>query len=173
MGAVPEPASPDPHRAGVGLETIPRCPPGRSRDHRDWWDRTPRFWWPLTRSSSQPVDILLAAAFNRGTGLDVVSRASGPDAFSWPKASLPGTHETFGQQSFNPSAYYLVRDCDGTYALRAIRDLQIVPTPELVVVRTIVVSPFASDPVRILYTGGFDANYKLVDRRRPGRSSEE
>jgi hypothetical protein len=78
------------------------------------------------------------------------------------EAITPQAPETFGKQRFNPHAYYLVRDCDGAYALREIRDLQIVPPPELVAVRTLAVSPFQSDPAGTVYAGGFDANYNPV-----------
>jgi hypothetical protein len=78
------------------------------------------------------------------------------------EAITPQAPETFGKQHFNPHGYYLVRDCNGTYALREIRDLQIVPPPELVAVRTLAVSPFQSDPAGTVYAGGFDANFNPV-----------
>jgi len=68
----------------------------------------------------------------------------------------------FGEQHFNPHGYYLVRDCDGNYALREIRDRRIEPEPQLVAVRTFAVTPFQSDPPGTVYAGGFDANYNSV-----------
>jgi hypothetical protein len=68
----------------------------------------------------------------------------------------------FGEQHFNSHAYYLVRQCDGTYGLREVRDEQIKPQPQLVSVRTFAVTPFAADPPGTVYAGGFDANYNPV-----------
>jgi hypothetical protein len=57
-----------------------------------------------------------------------------------------------------PDAQYLIRDREGRYALREICDLQISPKPILVSVRTMIMSPFPSDPLGTVYAGGFDAN---------------
>jgi hypothetical protein len=78
------------------------------------------------------------------------------------EAITPQVAETFGRLRYNPHGYYLVRGCDGTYVLREIRDLQIVPPPELVAVRTFAVSPFQSDPPGTVYAGGFDADFNPV-----------
>jgi hypothetical protein len=58
----------------------------------------------------------------------------------------------------NPDAHYLVRECNGSYAVREVRDPQIVPKPQLVAVRAMAVSPFPADPAGTIYAGGFDAN---------------
>jgi len=70
----------------------------------------------------------------------------------------PRASRTFGAKFLNPDAHYLVRDSDGNYTLREIQDLGITPKPQLESVRTIAVSPFASDPPGTLYAGGFDCN---------------
>lgn len=74
----------------------------------------------------------------------------------------PQTTAWFGEQHFDPHAYYLLRDCRGNYALRVIRDRQIEPEPQLVATRTFAVTPFQSDPPGTVYAGGFDANYNPV-----------
>ena len=74
----------------------------------------------------------------------------------------PEAAQWFGEQHFNPHAYYLLRDCRGSYALREIRDKQITPEPQLVSVRTLAVTPFSSDPPGTVYAGGFDANHNPV-----------
>jgi hypothetical protein len=74
----------------------------------------------------------------------------------------PQAAEWFGDQHFNPHAYYLLRDCHGNYALRVIKDKQIEPEPQLVSVRTLAVTPFPSDPPGTVYAGGFDANNNAV-----------
>jgi hypothetical protein len=76
-------------------------------------------------------------------GLEVIT----PDA--------PGT---FGPKHFSPNAYYLVRGCNGGYALREIQDKRMHPKPELVAVRALALSPFAADPRGTVYAGGFDTN---------------
>ena len=78
------------------------------------------------------------------------------------EAITPEAPQWFGKQHFSPRAYYLVRDCDGNYALGEIRDFRIEPEPQLVAVRTLLVSPFSSDPTGAVYAGGFDANYNPV-----------
>jgi hypothetical protein len=70
----------------------------------------------------------------------------------------PGAPGTFGPKHFSPNAYYLVRNCNGGYALREIEDKQIDPKPELVAVRALALSPFATDPAGTIYAGGFDTN---------------
>jgi hypothetical protein len=74
----------------------------------------------------------------------------------------PNASIWFGQQHFNPHAYYLLRDCRGSYALREIRDRQIEPEPQLVSTRTFALAPFTSDPSGAVYAGGFDANFNPV-----------
>jgi len=78
------------------------------------------------------------------------------------EAVTPQYPKTFGEQHYNPYGYYLVRDCNGNYALREIRDAQITPPPMLVAVRTIAVSPFPSDPPGTVYAAGFDPNHNPV-----------
>jgi hypothetical protein len=74
----------------------------------------------------------------------------------------PRAAETFSKDHFNSDAHYLIRDCGGNYVLQEIQDLQIVPKPVLVSVRALAVSPFASDPIGTVYSGGFDANNNPV-----------
>ena len=69
---------------------------------------------------------------------------------------------TFGRQRLDPRGHYLVRDCDGHYAVHEVRDSQITPPPELVSVRTFAVSPFSSDAPGTVYARGFDANSNPV-----------
>jgi hypothetical protein len=78
------------------------------------------------------------------------------------EAITPQASETFGMQHFNPHGHYLLRDCDGSYALRELRDLKINPEPPLVAVRALAVSPFQSDPTGTVYAGGFDTNRNPV-----------
>jgi hypothetical protein len=78
------------------------------------------------------------------------------------EAITPDAPLWFGKQHFSPHAYYLERDCDGSYTLGKIRDFQIEPEPQLVSVRTLLVSPFRSDPAGTVYAGGFDTNYNPV-----------
>jgi hypothetical protein len=74
----------------------------------------------------------------------------------------PQAAEWFGGQHFNPHGHYLLRNCSGDYALREIRDDELVPEPQLVAVRTFALSPFQSDEPGVVYAGGFDANYTPV-----------
>jgi hypothetical protein len=74
------------------------------------------------------------------------------------EAVAPNGPRTFGARHHISNAYYLVRDCDGRYALREIRDDAIDPQPDLVAVRALIVSPFPSDPAGTVYAGGFDTN---------------
>jgi hypothetical protein len=78
------------------------------------------------------------------------------------EAKAPDHPQAFGKQRYDPRAHFLVRDCDGTYSLRQILDAAISPEPVLVATRSIVVSPFSSDPTGTLYAGGFDANHNPV-----------
>jgi hypothetical protein len=78
------------------------------------------------------------------------------------EAITPEAPQWFGKQHFSPHAYYLVRDCDGNYTVGEIRDFQIEPETQLVSVRTLLVSPFRSDPTGTVYAAGFDANYNPV-----------
>jgi hypothetical protein len=74
------------------------------------------------------------------------------------EAVTPGAPRTFGAHHHNSNAYYLIRDCDGGYGLRQIRDQQINPQPDLVAVRALALSPFPTDPAGTVYAGGFDTN---------------
>ena len=69
-------------------------------------------------------------------------------------AVTPEAADTF--YSHDANAYFLVRDCDGTYALHEVSDPSIKPKPQLVSVRALAVSPFPSDPPGTVYAGGFD-----------------
>lgn len=74
------------------------------------------------------------------------------------EAVIPEAPRTFGANHHVSNAYYLVRDCNGQYALREIRDDAINPQPDLVAVRALIVSPFPKDPTGTVYAGGFDTN---------------
>lgn len=51
----------------------------------------------------------------------------------------------------------LTRDSRGGYRSMEVLDPAITPAPALVATRTIIVSPFPSDPSGTVYAGGFDA----------------
>jgi hypothetical protein len=61
-----------------------------------------------------------------------------------------------GQTGKHPYAHFLVRDCHGFYGVRKVVD-PTNPYADLVAVRTIAPSPFATDPPGTIYAGGFDA----------------
>ena len=61
-----------------------------------------------------------------------------------------------GENGKHPWAHYLVRDCNGFYGMRTIADPANFDA-DLVATRTMIVSPFATDPPGTLYAGGFDA----------------
>jgi hypothetical protein len=87
--------------------------------------------------------------------------ATGPNALIGFEADTPGAPQNFGGRH-EPNGYYLVRDSNGGYVLREIRDFQIEPKPKLESVRTIGVSPFQSDPPGTVYAGGFDTDRNPV-----------
>lgn len=76
------------------------------------------------------------------------------------EVNTPQAPQTFFRHDV--AAHYLVRDCNGGYAVREIRDFQTAPKPRLVSVRTLAMSPFLSDPPGTIYAGGFDANAEPV-----------
>jgi len=78
------------------------------------------------------------------------------------EAITPQAYVTFGTQRYNTHAYYLLRNCDASYALRQIRDFRIEPEPTMVAVRTFALSPFQADPPGTVYAGGYDANRNPV-----------
>jgi len=65
---------------------------------------------------------------------------------------LPGTFKTF-----NPTGAILVRNDDASFRLGEIEDRSLNYKPILQAVRTVVNSPFQSDPPGTIYAGGFDA----------------
>lgn len=69
----------------------------------------------------------------------------------------PDTTKYVGTTHKYPAAGFLSRDCHGNYDVQWVHDPQISPSPELVAVRSIVVSPFPHDPPGTIYAGGFDA----------------
>ncbi|MCX7012949.1 MAG: hypothetical protein NTW86_10400 [Candidatus Sumerlaeota bacterium] len=62
-------------------------------------------------------------------------------------------------QGWEGGAWYLIRHTDGRYELRQIADPSLRPAPLLISTRTIAVSPFPGDAGKVLYLGGYDANF--------------
>lgn len=115
----------------------------------------------LTKALGTETTYVIAAYNNMTEYPD--SAAACPYLLVGLEAITPLAAAWFGQRlHFNPHAYYLLRDCEGNYALREIRDDQIEPEPQLVSVRTLAVSPFQSDAPGTIYAGGFDTNYNPV-----------
>jgi hypothetical protein len=78
------------------------------------------------------------------------------------EAKTPDNPRAFGKQGYDPRAHFLVRECDGSYSVQQIADAGISPEPALVATRSIVISPFSTEPAGTLYAGGFDANHNPV-----------
>jgi hypothetical protein len=74
-------------------------------------------------------------------------------------ARTPNETATFGITHKYPGAGFLVRDCKGKYSVEWVSDPSIKPTPDLVAVRAISLSPFAEEPPGTIYAGGFDAGH--------------
>lgn len=72
-------------------------------------------------------------------------------------AATPQSPSGLGPIRKAPGAYVLIRDSRGGYRSLQVLDPTITPAPALVATRTIVVSPFPSDPPGTVYAGGFDA----------------
>jgi hypothetical protein len=72
-------------------------------------------------------------------------------------AGTPQSPSGLGRASIAPDAYLLIRDPHGGYRSQEVLDPAISPAPALVATRTIIVSPFPSDPPGTIYAGGFDA----------------
>lgn len=72
-------------------------------------------------------------------------------------AQTPNIVNGIGARRKAPGAYLLIRNCEGNYTSREIVDPTITPKPALVATRTLILSPFPSDPPGTLYAGGFDA----------------
>jgi hypothetical protein len=64
---------------------------------------------------------------------------------------------TFASTHKYTKAGFLVRDCKANFAVQWVEDPSIKPTPHLVAVRAIALSPFSQDPPGTIYVGGFDA----------------
>ena len=72
-------------------------------------------------------------------------------------AATPQSPSGLGPTRKAPGAYVLIRDPGGGYRSQQVLDPAITPVPALVATRTIIVSPFPSDPPGTIYAGGFDA----------------
>jgi hypothetical protein len=72
--------------------------------------------------------------------------------------SLPLWHSAAGG-TFLATANYLVRHADGSYDVFTMADPSGTSAPPRVSVRTLAISPFASDSHEALYAGGFDCNH--------------
>ena len=71
-------------------------------------------------------------------------------------ANAPGAPGALNN-TWYPGANILIRDCKGAYTSVAVVDPAVKPTPALLAVRTIALSPFSQDPAGTIYVGGFDA----------------
>jgi hypothetical protein len=69
----------------------------------------------------------------------------------------PNEPVTFASTKKYPGGGFLMRNCTGNYTVHWVYDRSLRPTPQLVAVRAISLSPFADDPAGTIYAGGFDA----------------
>jgi hypothetical protein len=72
------------------------------------------------------------------------------------ESTTPDSPIGVGETGKHPYAQFLIRNCNGAYDLRRIRDPKL-PDGDLVATRAMLNSPFAADPPGTLYAGGFDA----------------
>ncbi len=72
-------------------------------------------------------------------------------------AGTPQSPGGLGPARIAPGAYLLIRDPHGGYRSQEVLDPAITPAPALIATRTIIVSPFPSDPPGTICAGGFDA----------------
>lgn len=72
-------------------------------------------------------------------------------------AKTPDSPSGLGSTRKAPGGFVLIRDSQGNYISREIADPAISPKPALVATRTMLRSPFRSDPPGTVYAGGFDA----------------
>jgi len=105
----------------------------------------------------------LIAAYNNMVSYPPDPSASQPEAspgsllIGGYHAATPQSPGGLGRARIAPGAYLLIRDPHGGYRSQEVLDPAITPAPALVATRTIIVSPFPSDPPETIYTGGFDA----------------
>jgi hypothetical protein len=72
------------------------------------------------------------------------------------ESRTPDAADAVDTSGKHPFAHFLVRDCTGAYTARKIVDADFAQAT-LVATRTILNSPFPSDPPGTIYAGGFDA----------------
>jgi hypothetical protein len=115
-----------------------------------------------SQSSDIMVGDILQTQWGFGQNQYIISAYNDMPQVTDPRTGNPVN--LMGLQAHNPnratSAWYLVRDASGKYTLHEVPALTSVSPAGLVAVRTIHLSPFAEDMGRVLYMGGYDADYK-------------